>query len=93
MTDPRATARQWLAGRHAEAFNKCWHSHSCGEPCSACLVEAILTAPGVEVELDRIKRLPKEAFEDRPVEIRNPRSPIRITHTQVVIRLPAEEAT
>jgi hypothetical protein len=91
MTDPRATARQWLAARHAEAFNKCWHPY--GDPCSACLVEAILTAPGVEVELDRIKRLPKEAFEDRPVEIRNPRSPMRTTHTQVVIRLPAEEGT
>lgn len=48
--DPRATARQWLAGRHAEAFNKCWHSYSCGEPCSDCLVEAILTA-GVTVTI------------------------------------------
>jgi hypothetical protein len=47
MADPRATARQWLAARHAEAFNKCWHPY--GDPCSACLVEAILTAPGVEV--------------------------------------------
>jgi hypothetical protein len=98
MADPRDTARQWLAERHEAAAQLCespqaWHAGMVRDPdpagritppCGDCYIDAILSAPGVEVEqVDLALR------EDGllHVDLSPP------THAQVVIRLPAEEGT
>lgn len=93
MADPRDTARAWLAETIARARNP-WADRDevvvMPKEYADCLAlaDAILGA-SADVEEDRIRRFPQEVGDDEPMEVRNPRH-MRITHTQAVIRLPAQ---
>jgi hypothetical protein len=89
MADPRDTVRQWLADLLIGTSVGIRIGPTGMVLAVGDIADAILSAPGVEVE---VERWAYDSDGDR-IEACAPSNYVEPTHTQVVIRLPAEEGT